>query len=538
MCAFWRKFTTLLLAAALTIFLQLAAAAAQSEIIVLHTNDIHCGVNDNLGMAGISQLKKDALTRTPNVVLVDAGDAIQGAPLGQLTRGEAMVNIMNAVGYDFCIPGNHEFNYGMQRFSELARKLQCGYYSANFIDLKTGRPVLPPYKIMDFAGVKIAFIGAITPTTLTSSTPLYFQDSQGKYQYSFCGDATGEKLYQQLQRYIDQARGEGADYVFFVGHLGLNGTPVQWNSESVAKNTEGLTAIIDGHSHESYVRVVQDKAGKGVLLTQAGTKLSHMGEIRITPEGRISARLLVSSSGKDAAVTEVISREMAAYEELLRQPVGEALVQLCTYDPQTGKRVVRSGECNLGNFAADAYKAVLGCDVALVNGGGLRNEIKEGTVSYQDILEVFPFDNQCIVLEATGQQLLDCLEVGARRYPVESGAFIHVSGLTYSINGTVPSSVVLDDKGAFVKVAGKYRVGDVLVNGKPLDVRKKYIVGGTVYILQNGGNGMTMFNKAKIVKKETLHETNAVIEYIQNHLNAVIGKQYASVAGEGRIRIK
>ena len=308
----WRHCAALLLTAALTLISPLLLWAAQQDIIILHTNDMHCGVNDNIGLAGVAQLKKEALGRTPHVFLVDAGDAVQGAPIGKLSRGEAVVNLMNAVGYDFCVPGNHEFDYGMERFLELAGKQQAGYYSANFLDNKTGSPVLKPYKLADFNGTKIAFIGATTPTTFTSSTPLYFQNAEGQYIYSFCEDAGGQRLYRQLQKYVDQARQEGAQYVFLVAHLGVNGVPHQWSSESVAQNTEGITAIIDGHSHESFVRVVQNKIGKDVLLVQAGTKLSRVGEIRLTAEGTLSAKLFTLAQGKDAAAAKIISQEMEA----------------------------------------------------------------------------------------------------------------------------------------------------------------------------------------------------------------------------------
>lgn len=534
----WRNFAALLLAAALTLIGPLFVWAAQQDIIILHTNDIHCGVNDNIGFAGVAQLKKEALAQTPYVALVDAGDAVQGAPIGKLSKGEAVVNIMKALGYDFCVPGNHEFDYGMPRFLELAQKLQAGYYSANFTGSENGKTILQPYKLLDFGGVRIAFIGVTTPSTLTSSTPLYFQNGKGEYLYSFCEDADGKKLYRQLQKYIDQTRREGAQYVFLVAHLGLNGVQPKWSSESVAKNTVGVTAVIDGHSHEGFVRVVQNKNGQDVLLAQAGTKLNRVGEIRITPAGTLSAKLLTTAAGKDAAAERVISQEIAAYEPLLRQPVGEALVSLVSGDPQTGARLARRQECSLADFAADAYQAVLGCDAALVNGGSVRNGLYEGLISYQDILEAFPFDNRCISVEATGQQLLDCLELGAMRYPLESGAFMQAAGLTYTIDSTLPSSIVLDEKGNFVKTAGKYRVGDVIIKGQPLDLQEKYIIGGTTYILRNGGNGMTMFKNAKVVQDTGLNDADAVLEYLQNYLNAVVGRQYADPYGSGRIKIK
>lgn len=538
MKSFWKKTSLFLVTTAMTVSAPLMAWALEHDIVILHTNDIHCGINDNLGFSGLAQIKKDTLAKTPNVALVDAGDAIQGAPIGKLSTGLAIVNIMNAVGYDFCIPGNHEFDYGMERFLELVPKQHAGYYSANFIDLRTKKQVLPGYKILEFEDKKVAFVGATTPEALTTSTPTYFQNAQGQYIYSFCEDTSGKKLYKQLQKNVNEARKQGADYVFIVGHLGMDGTTAQWNSENIAKNTTGVDGIIDGHSHERFERVVQNKKGKNVLLAQTGTKLKSVGELVITPAGKLKTRLLTETNGKDEAVQKVIAQEIAQYEPLLKQPVGEALVRVHSNDPKTGERIVRNHECALGDFVADAYKAVLNCDVVLVNGGSIRNELKPGVLSYNDILEAFPFGNMCTVLEVSGQQLLDALEMGAISYPEESGGFVQVAGLSYTINSRVPSSIELDDKGNFLRVVGARRVENVLVAGKPLDVNKMYTLGGTSYMLKSAGDGMTMFKGAKILQDAVMTDADAILEYIQNHLNAKIGEQYANAYGDGRITIK
>ena len=191
---FWKKTSLFLVTAAMTVSAPLMAWALEHDIVILHTNDIHCGINDNIGFAGLAQIKKDALARTPNVALVDAGDAIQGAPIGKLSRGLAVVDIMNYLGYDFCIPGNHEFDYGMDRFKELVPLQRAGYYCANFVYAGNNKQVLPGYKIMQYEDTKVAFVGASTPESLTTSTPTFFQNEKGKYIYSFCEDKTGNKM--------------------------------------------------------------------------------------------------------------------------------------------------------------------------------------------------------------------------------------------------------------------------------------------------------------------------------------------------------
>ncbi len=525
--------------AAFALTLPVLTWAQENDIIILHTNDIHCGVNDNLTFSGIAHFKKETLAKTPNVALVDAGDAIQGAPIGKLSNGLAVVNIMNEVGYDMLIPGNHEFDYGMDRFLELAPLQKAGYYSANFIDLRTKKTVLPPYKMLQYEDKKVAFVGVTTPEALTTSTPTYFQDDKGKYVYSFCEDKTGKKLYKQLQKTVNKARKEGADYVFLVGHLGIDGSTPYWSSPAIAANTKGVDGIIDGHSHEKIVgKTVTNKAGKEVIIAQTGTKLKTVGQITITPDGKLDSKLVSNVDGHDKVVDETISREIAIYEPLLKQPLGEATVKMHSYDPQSGKRIVRNADCNLGDFTADALRSVLDTDVAIINGGCIRNELPVGVITYNDFLEAYPFGNMCMVVDITGQQLLDGLEMGAMSYPEESGGFMHVSGLRYTINKDVASPVQLSDKGEFIGVNGQRRVTDVMIGDELLDVNKTYRVGGSTYMLKSGGDGMTMFRGGKIIQDSMLSDIDCFIEYFQNHLNGVLGDQYANPYGDGRITIK
>ena len=535
-----RKLYGSVLALLVTLLIPVAVLAAGKEIIILHTNDIHCGITDNLGIDKVAQYKKDLKKQGHPVALVDAGDAIQGAPIGKLSTGESIIKIMNAVGYDFVIPGNHEFDYGMARFLQLAPRQKCGYYSCNFVDVKTRKPILKPYKILALGGKKIGFVGVTTPETLVTSTPKYFQDASGKFIYSFCEDQTGEKVYEAIQRAVNGVRKEGADYVFLVGHLGTDGSIPYWSSGAVAANTYNIDAIIDGHSHEQYIppHKVINKAGKEVLVAQTGTKLQSLGKMTIKEDGTIASELVKGLKEADKKVTKLVAKENKKFEPILKQPVGEALVELTGDDPKTGKRRVRNGETNLGDFVADAYRFVLDTDISMVNGGAIRNKIKTGVFTYNDLLQAFPFGNMCTVIEATGQQIVDALEVGASDYPGEHGAFMQVSGMSYAIDPSVPSGLVIDAKGNFVEVKGERRVKDVTINGKPIDLNGKYTVGGTTYVLKDGGNGLVMFKQSKLLKDGIMTDVDAIMEYVQNHLNAKIKEGYENPYGAGRITIK
>ncbi len=534
----FRKLYCSVLMLLVTMMIPIVVLAAGQDIIILHTNDTHCGVSDNLGFSRISQYKKDLKKQGYPVLLVSAGDDIQGAPIGKLSKGEAIVKIMNAVGYDFVIPGNHEFDYGVPRFLELAKKMKCGYYSSNFTNIKTHKLVLKPYKIVNAGGKKIGFVGATTPETLVTSTPKFFQDADGKFIYGFSEDETGEKLYKAIQEAVDNARKDGADYVFLVGHLGTDGSIPRWSSGAVAANTYNVDAIIDGHSHEQYIHKIVNKVGKVVQVAQTGTKLQTVGKMVIHEDGSIEASLVRELKDSDKKIEKIIARENKRFEAILNQPVGEALVDLTGNDPKTGERRVRNGETNLGDFVADAYRTVLDTDIAIVNGGSIRNTIKKGVFTYNDLLEAFPFGNMCTVIEATGQQIVDALEVGVSNYPDEHGAFMQVSGMTYTIDPSVPSGLVLDAKGNFVEVKGERRVKDVMVNGKPIDLNAKYTVGGTTYILKDGGNGLTMFKNCNLLKDGVMTDVDAIMEYVQNYLNAKVGDGYENPYGAGRITVK
>ncbi len=534
----FHRFFSLLLTLVFT--LAFSAVAWAADVVILHTNDIHCGISDNVGVARLSQYKKDLKKQGLAVLLADAGDAVQGAPIGKLSKGESIVNIMNAIGYDFLIPGNHEFDYGMEQFFKLNALQKTKYASCNFTDLRTGEHPLRAYKIVEAGGHKIAFVGVTTPETLATSTPKYFQDENGKFIYGFSEDDSGAKIYAAIQKAVDAAKAEGAEYVIVVGHLGVNGSIPKWSSITIAENTRGVTAIIDGHSHEQFESLMaKNKDGKDVLITQTGTKMQTVGKLVIHDDGTMTSTLEKDDTlpAPDPKILKVIEKENKKFEPILKQTVGEALVDLCERDPATGERRVRSQETNMGDFVADAFRAVLNTDVALVNGGSLRNKISKGVFTYQDILTAFPFGNMSSAVEVTGQTILDALELSAMNLPDENGGFLQVSGMSYTIDATIPSTVELDAHGSFVAVRGDRRIKDVMIGGKPLDPEKIYTVGGTTYVLKDGGNGMVMFKGAKLIDDGTLTDADMIMEYVQNHMNAKIGEEYANWQGQGRITI-
>ena len=520
------------------------AFALDHDVVILHTNDTHCGIEENMGYAGLVWYENQMKEETPYVTLVDAGDAIQGAPVGTLSEGEYLVQIMNKAGYDFAVPGNHEFDYGMEKLLGLSARLDCGYSACNFVNLPSKTQVFAPYRIMEYDDIQVAFVGVATPESITKSTPAYFQDQFGRYRFSFCEDETGEALYSQVQSAVDQARGEGADYVIMEGHLGDNGITEKWSSRSVIANTTGIDAAIDGHSHEVCVENVPNENGEMVVLTQTGTKFANIGKLTITTDGQIQASHVSAvtdaegNPAKDAEMESFINGIKSQYEESLKVVLGRTDVDLMDKDPETGLRAVRKAETNLGDLCADASRYMMGADIGFMNGGGIRAGIEAGDITYEDALSVFPYGNMICMAEVSGQKIKDALEMGVKNYPEESGGFIHVSGLTYTVDSSVPSSVVLDEKRNFVSVGGEYRVRDIYVGEEPLDVNRTYTLASHNYWLKSGGDGMSMLMGCPILKDETMVDVDTITSYISEYLGGTVGEEYKDPRGQGRITIK
>ena len=513
-----KLFTLLLSLAAMTM-----VAYAQEDIVILHTNDIHCGY--------LSYDKVAALAQEADL-LVDAGDAIQGDVIGTLSKGGYITDIMNYLGYDLAIPGNHEFDYGMEQFLYLAEeKANFPYVAANFTSLSTGESCLKAYETFEVNGKTVAFVGIVTPESFTKSTPAYFQDQDGQFIYSFCEGNDGQDLYDAVQAAIDSAKAAGADYVIGVAHLGVDPSSSPWTSYEVIANTHGFDAMIDGHSHSSITETVKDEDGCDVLLQQTGSKLASVGKLTIDENGHIAAKLVdISSVAPDPEATAYIASITEKFDQLQNTVVASSQVELTIYD-ENGQRAIRSAETNLGNLVADAYRVMLDGDISFVNGGGIRDNIAPGDITYGDIIKVHPFGNEMCLAEVTGQQILDALEMGSSALPGENGSFQHVSGMSYTVNTAIPSSVVEDDQGMFVKVDGPYRVTEVTIGTEPLDVNKTYTLASHNYLLKSQGGGFSMFKDVKLIKDCVMIDNQTLIDYIVEELDRVVGESYAKPAG-------
>lgn len=523
----------------------------ERDIVVLYTNDVHCGVDDHLGYAALAGYKAQLEEQygADYVTLVDIGDSIQGDVIGALSDGSWPIDLMNQVGYDLAIPGNHEFDYGVDRFLSLVRHAGFPYICCNFVDLNQEKLVLAPYQIISYDDVQVAYIGIDTPESIIKSTPTYFQDENGNYIYGFCGGKNGQELYDRVQQTVDEVRKQGADYVVALGHLGVDPDSSPWMSTDVIAHTTGIDAFLDGHSHSTVPsQEVENQAGEKVLLTQTGTKLSAIGQLTIAADGTLSTQLVTEYNGGESTAYQetkaLLQSIQKQYEDKLSQTVAESQVLLTISDPDTGVRLIRSQETNMGDLCADACRIMLGADIGWINGGGIRANIQPGSITYGDIIQVLPYGNMVCLVEVSGQQIIDALEHAYQNVGKgESGGFLHISGLRCAIDESVPSSVVTDDNGMFLRVDGPRRVYDIQILGEdgayaPLDPAGRYSLACHDYMLYSQGDGFSMFGKDNVTILKDLYmvDSDVLIRYITDTLNGVVTQaQYGSP--HGRIQI-
>ena len=492
----------------------------KADVTILYTNDVHTYIDNKSPKptyAAIAALKKSIEDTGRDVLLVDAGDHIQGTAYGSMDDGATIIELMNEAGYDLATPGNHEFDYGMARAKAVLREADFPYVSCNWVDLRTGFNVLPSVKFFFVGGRKIAFVGVTTPETFTKSTPAYFMnDAQTKYIYDILGGEDGQKLYDAVQEAIDKAEFWGADTIIGLGHLGVDPSSSPWTSEEVIAHTHGFTAFIDGHSHTVMAnKQVTDASGKAVTLTQTGSYFKNIGKMTVGADGTITTELIDTYEGLDAAVAATASNWISAVDDMLGEEIAVGDTKFYINDPATGKRRIRSGETNLGDFVADGIYTYfneieeLHCDIAIMNGGGIRTDVEAGPWSFKTCKTVSPFGNVACLMSVTGQQIQDALEFGARFAGAEgkeNGGFLQVAGARYTIHPMIPNTVQTNDKNVWTGSATTPRVSNVEIYDKttgtykPLDPNATYALAGMNYTLRNLGDGFAMFDGATLIK--------------------------------------
>ncbi len=501
----------------------------QEKIVILYENDVHCAVE---GYTKLAAMKEELKSSYDYVGVVSVGDFVQGGTLGTISSGEYIVNLMNLVGYDAITLGNHEFDYKLTRLMELTSMMKTKPLSANFRKISDNSNVFDPYSIVSYGETDIAYIGVTTPSTLSSSSPMQFKDTDGNYIYSF----NPESIYDIVQENIDAAKKDGADYVIALTHVGIEDAQDYSTAIEIAENTDGIDVILDGHSHSVVENMkITDKGGNEVILSSTGTKFEHIGKLTIE-EGKFETSLVKTEEYEKTseAVDTYLAQINEEYQKLGERKIGVSDVNLITHDAN-GDRLVRRAETNLGNLCADAFRLVTGADIGYINGGGLRTPISVGDITFNDILSIYPFNNQVVVCEMTGQAIKDMLEFATKYYPLEGGSFPHISGIKCSIDTSIPSSAQQDINEIFTGVTGEYRIYDIKVLNSetgaydPIDLNKTYTFASHNYLILEQGSGMSMFKDVKVITNDGMLDVELLEKYIVENLGGHITEQYKDV---------
>ncbi len=507
-----------------------ALGSKDQPIVVLYENDVHCYVD---GYAKIAAMKRETLNKTPYVSVVSSGDYVQGGTLGAASKGEYIVEIINAVGYETLTLGNHEFDYGVQRLGELSGLLNTDIVCCNLIDLRTGNLMYKPYKMVTYGKTKVAYIGVATPYSFISARPVYFQDENGKMLYSLCA----ENFYENIQKTVDRARGEGAKYVIALTHLGVDAFD-EINSENMIPNVSGIDVVLDAHSHSVIPgKYIRDAKGKEVLLTSTGSYFENIGKLTISPKGKFTSELVPVSKYMlaDTGVQAIIEDVKARYAEEGNKVIGKSLVTMVT-DDEDGPRAVRFKEMPLGDFCTDAIKNYMNTDICLMGGGSLRAPLMEGALTYNDIFKLFPFGNTIATGTMTGRQIVDALEFSVYVLPVEFGGFLQVSGLKFEVDCQTDSPCSVDVNKIFSGfISDKRRVRNVQFEKapgvfEPIDLDRKYTVSGTNFLLQEHGDGYAVLDGTTFTDTGVC-DRDILLAYIQEVLGGVIPATYDKPAG-------
>ena len=513
-------------------------------VVILHTNDVHCAVNDNIGYDGLALYRKELEQEYDHVLLIDAGDAVQGGPYGSLSDGSAIIDLMNLAGYDIAVPGNHEFDYGFEVLDNLSERLNCGYISANFCTADE-EPVFDPYRIIEAGPHRIAFISVVTPDTFTK-TPIHrITDDTGRPMYSFLSDQSGEKLAECVRKYVTEVREKGADIVILVSHLGEAGdSDRQYCSDLLVKHTDGIDAVIDGHTHQKYEDAVTSPDGSEVLIAQTGAKLSAIGRIDIRPDGAMTSQLIstvpepdglpfitVTRGNRymyaDPEMNQSINEMIRSFSSVMDQKIGEAAFDLPIRSEEG--ELYEKQETGLHDLLTDAYRSCEGAELALVNAGSVREGMEKGVITYRDLIASIPYSNDIFLREVSGRAILDSLEWGARKLPDPNAGFIQGSGITYRIDLSRPSAAVADSSGEFDHIEGEYRVCDVMINGEPLDKDRIYICAMDTF-LAKGGDGHKMLEEGNYIFTG-ITNIDLLKDFIHDTLGGTVPESYQTPGG-------
>lgn len=489
---------------------------AQKSIVILYENDVHCRIDGYTKMAGL----RDAINSsdTAYAAAVCCGDFLQGNTTGAISKGQYIADILRLMDYHALTLGNHEFDYGVPRMRKLLEDAGTPVTCVNLYEAGEPEPMYAPYVIHQYGNKKIAYIGACTPETMILEG-YSFYDTNGILLY----DLKPKTFYTLVQQAVDAARAEGADYVVLLSHVGETPQSMGFSSHRLVNNTRGIDIVLDGHSHEVIEGAkVKNLDGKEIIVTQTGTQFAHVGKLVITPDGRFISQLIKYHDipYENTKVTATVDSIRQKVKAVTSEVVAHSDYRLVVSD-ENDQWVVRGEETNAGDLVADAYRYALKADIGFENGGGIRNDIPAGDITYGNIIGMLPYDNTLRRIMVSGEQLQQMLTRCTALVPVLDGNFPQCSGLRFTIHSkshTVSDIEILQEDGSYT----------------PVDMKRSYSVALTNYN-HEGGGFYDCFKKCVVLQESSLRYYEALADYMRNILGGTTGDTYAKP--QGRIRI-
>ena len=511
------------------------------DISIIYTSDIHSVIDNvideesietSLGYAKVAAYKKN-LEANNYVALVDSGDYLQGEFISTISKGKYIMEAINEMHYDVLTLGEHEFDYGMDTLQTRLNEFNGDVVSCNIS--YTGKKenklnIVQPYVIKKYGIKKVAFLGITSPKTLTTSDPRNFMEDE-ETVYDF-GGTTKEEFYSLIQSNIDKCKKAGADYIIALSHLGSLESCSPFSSIDVINNTSGVTAFLDGHSHNDLPwTTYKNKDNIDTYLVNTGYKLKEFASITIKIDGSIAYDYIDKYEEVDTDIdTFVKSLQAKAKQD------GEKVITNIDIDLNGELAITQTRETPLGDLVADAFRYGADADIGVVNGGAIRHGLNQGNVTYEQIMNIHPFANQLTKKKTTGSKIRDYLEFASKDVtdtPKENpfGAFSQVSGLRYKIDTTIESTVVTTPEGDFVEVEGARRVKDiqVLENDTYVDLvdSKEYTIASNDFLLEGGGDGAIMFKNDETIPCASYFDYELLVHYIADVLEGHLGESYS-----------
>lgn len=534
----WKKASALFLALVMALSLAIPAGAADWEedlsghIVILHTNDVHGGID---GYASVAALKDAYEAAGAQVLLMDAGDFIQGSTSVNVSQGANAVELMNMAGYDVATTGNHEFDYGYANLKTLMEQAEFPILAANAFTAEGELAMDEANTTFQLGDVTVGVFGLATPETATKAHPAKLEG------VTFLAE---DELFNCAQEQVDELTAEGCDYIICLGHLGIDAESTGNRSIDLLENVTGIDVFIDGHSHSEQSDIAEVTDGTGMvgdtILTSTGTKLENIGVVDIAADGTIDATTIpmedvTATEGftPDQAIVDRVAEINAQIEEEMGVVIGTSEVNL-----NGVKEEVRAGETNLGDLVTDAMLWQAGLDneavdAAITNGGGIRASISAGDITKQFVNDVLPFGNTLYVIELTGAELLEALEASTFVTPEPEGGFPQVAGMEFVVNtgADFDAGELYPGTTFFHEPNSINRVSILTVGGDAFDVNATYTI-VTNDFMAAGGDTYYAFSAAGSGYDTGVPLDQVVMDYIAEELNGTVtAADYGEPAG-------